>query len=113
MEEHRKHPRLPLHWKVTIRQNEAGPILLSGETHEISLEGASILSEHNLLLKGEVLVELLYPPEMAGKPLKPLKIKSKMVYTIYSSDHYCFRTGVNFRQFLSDAKSILEKRLGQ
>jgi len=113
MDDNRKHPRYPLHLKVVLHLPGSDHRSLHGETLDISLDGTAILTEHNVFTSEELLVEVHLPPENTGRQPKVLKIKAKMVYTLYSADHYCFRTGLLFRSYQENALALLEAKLHQ
>ncbi|HEY3432925.1 MAG TPA: PilZ domain-containing protein [Rhodocyclaceae bacterium] len=113
MDDHRKHPRHPLHLKVILHLPGADAKILHGETYDVSLDGAAIHTEHNVFTGEEFLVELLLPPEITGKAPQSLKIHARMVYTLYSSTHYCFRSGLFFRKFQGNSLALLETKLNQ
>ena len=113
MQELREQPRLPIHVKALLHVEGEKPMAFEGKTNDLSLSGASILTDHNFFTSQEVLLELFLPPEAAGKPPNVLKIRGRMVYTIHSSAHYCFRSGIDFKQFLNNAKALLETHIKQ
>jgi len=113
MDDQRKHPRYPLHLKAILHLPGEGAHVLRGQTYDVSLDGAAIHTEHNIFTSEELLVELLLPPETTGKAPQSLKIHAQMVYTLYSSTHYCFRSGLYFRKFQGNARSLLETKLNQ
>ena len=114
MKQQRQVQRFPFHWEVAIVfDDREGKKTFHGTTHDISVMGCAILTEHNVFTSEELLVEVHLPPENTGRQPKVLKIKAKMVYTLYSADHYCFRTGLLFRSYQENALALLEAKLHQ
>ena len=55
-------PRYVAHWKIAIVSDHFGEKeIYHGRTYEVSMTGASILSEHNVFLEGYVTILLALP----------------------------------------------------
>lgn len=112
MEDQRQHRRFPMRWQVAIifDEIEKRPTY-HGVTHEISLSGMSLLTDHNIFTEDAVTVLLAVPPLYAGLHKKIIEIYAHMIYTVHSSDHGRFRIGLKFDRFKGDGREWLEMNL--
>lgn len=111
-EDQRKHRRYPMRWQVAIVFNETEERpTYHGVTHEISLAGMSLLTDHNIFTEEPVTVLLAVPPLYAGLHKKVIEIQARMIYTVHSSEHGRFRIGLKFDRFKGDGRQWLEMNL--
>lgn len=101
-----------MHWKVAIVYDETdGRPAFHGVTHEISLAGLSLLTDHNLFAEEAITLLLVIPPKHLGQRNKIVEIRARMTYTVHSSGHDQFRIGLRFEHFKGKGGAILEKTL--
>ncbi len=113
MPEHRKHPRYRVHWRVAIvHENRGRSEIFHGRTHDLSLNGASLYSDHNIFVEGEVTALLAMPALKSGEPEKIIEIHSRMAYTILAANHHQFRIGLHFLRFKDEGRKLLAENLG-
>jgi len=112
IDDQRQHRRFPMHWQVAIvfDETEERPTY-HGVTHEISLAGMSLLTDHNIFTEESVTVLLAVPPLFAGQRKKVVEIRAHMIYTVHSSDHGRFRIGLKFDRFKGDGRELLAHNL--
>lgn len=110
--EHRQHPRYPMHWDVVVvfDENDSRP-KFHGRTHEISVEGTSILTDHNIYATELVTVLVAIPPLHTGQRKTIIEARARMRYTVHSSDHGRFRIGIHFESFKGDGRRLLQSSL--
>jgi hypothetical protein len=105
-------PRYVAHWRIAIVYEADGKNeIFHGRTYEVSLSGASILSDHNILVHSSVTVLLELPWYKGKQKKKIIEIKSRMVYTIFSSENGQFRTGLQFLSFKKGEEHYIETAL--
>ncbi len=112
--EKRGEPRHPFHWPVTIvfaHNPAASPC--QGATHDISMEGCAVLTEHNFAPGTHVAIQLSLPPNAAGAARTTVEIGGHIVYTVFSAGHGQFRSGISFLNFREDGKNILLRAIKQ
>jgi len=103
-----------MHWKVAIVFNESDERpSFHGETAEISVEGASILTDHNIFTHNPVTLLLAIPPMHPGQRQKVIEIDARIMYTVHSSQHGRFRIGIHFHAFKDEGKAFLDRNLKQ
>lgn len=108
--EHRRHKRYLVKWRIAIvYEGGTGKKTFHGRVNEISLGGLSIHCDHNVFYDGKVILLLALPPLYAGGREKILEITCRMNYTILSKK--LFRIGLEFVEFRSGDKKLLEERL--
>lgn len=113
--EHRKAKRHPFRWPVAIVfDSTESQDTYHGTTHELSLAGCSILTEHNVFSEHQVSILLSIPTESPGGRRRVVEIKARMVYTVLSSGHQKFRCGIQFVNFKGNGRvtlaRVIEKR---
>lgn len=114
LKEHRQHPRFHVRWQVAIVFEQRGENhTFHGRTHDLSLAGASVYSEHNIFVEEPVRVLLAVPSFATNKPPRIIEITARMIYTVLSSDHQQFRTGLHFLRFKDDGRHVLEEGLSK
>ncbi len=113
MKDQRRHPRYRLRWQAAllIGQQTGGGQLIEGRLHDLSVGGASVLTELHLRSVERLTLVLLPPPLVRGQEQKTITVHSKLVYSVYSNDHMCFRAGLQFVRFDADGRYLLEERL--
>ncbi|MBC3875896.1 PilZ domain-containing protein [Undibacterium flavidum] len=108
--EHRRHKRYLVKWRIAIvYEGGNGKKTFHGRVNEISMGGLSIHCDHNVFHDGKVILLLALPPLFAGGREKILEITCRMNYTILSKT--LFRIGLEFVEFRSGDKKLLEERL--
>jgi hypothetical protein len=106
----RTHTRYLVRWRVAVvYEGGEGKRTFHGRVNDISLGGLSIHCDYNIFHEGKVIVLLALPPLNAGAKEKILEINSRMNYTILSQK--MFRIGLEFLDFRSGDKRLLEERL--
>lgn len=112
--EHRKHPRYRVRWRVAIVFDNRGEnTTFHGRTHDLSISGASVYSDHNIFVEEPVKVLLAIPSYSSNQSDRIIEISCRMIYTVLSSSHHQFRTGLHFLHFKDDGKKILETNLAK
>lgn len=110
MKDLRRHPRYRLRWPATL---VVGGAAVSGKLLDISIAGASVLSDMHLRHVEHLTLQLLPPPIHTGQSQKIITVQSKLVYLVHSSEHMCFRAGFQFVRFEESGRQLLEERLLQ
>ncbi|MCK9389479.1 MAG: PilZ domain-containing protein [Sulfuritalea sp.] len=112
--EHRSHQRYPMHWDVVVAFDEgvARPAF-KGRTNDISIAGASILTDTNIYATNLVTLLLAIPPMNSGQGKTIVEIRGRMRYTVHSSEHCRFRIGFHFESFKGDGRAVLETSLAR
>ena len=106
----RMHKRYLVKWRMAIvYEGGSGKKTFHGRVNEISLSGLSIHCDYNIFYEGKVILLLILPPLNAGARPKTLEIGCRMNYTILSQQ--LFRIGLEFLDFHSGDKKLLEDRL--
>ncbi len=112
MEEQRSAKRYPLRLRVAIFLDDVeGRPTLRGETLDVSIDGASVLSDANVFTGGSVTVMMALPPAKAGEAPTIVEARGRMVYTIHSAAHARFRIGLQFLEFKGQSKRLLKASL--
>ena len=110
--EKRRSPRYRAHWRVAIVcENDTTREIFHGRSHDISLTGISVYSDHNIFVESPVTILLAIPPLEKGQPKKIIEIRSKMLYTILASNNRGFRIGLKFVRFKGDGKKMLSENI--
>ncbi|WP_200914989.1 PilZ domain-containing protein [Jeongeupia sp. HS-3] len=110
----RGEPRYLLNWHVSLVYQEAGKRqTFRGRIFDLSYSGFSLLSDHNLPVSDQVTVLISVPPLVAGKRARILEAKSRVLYTVLSSEFSQFRIGVRFLAFKADGRRFLEHNLAE
>lgn len=109
--EHRQEKRYPFRWPVAVVfDSHEDRKTFHGTTHELSLSGCSLLTEHNIFSENAVSILLSAPAEHPGGSRRVVEVKARMVYTVLSSGHRKFRCGIHFVSFKQkDGRSILKR----
>ena len=108
----RAHPRYPMRWPVALVFDETDTrSTLQGAVHDISAEGASILTDINIFSVAPVTVLIAIPPLHAGQRKTIVEVRGRMRYTVHSSAHGRFRIGIHFETFVADGRAVLQRSL--
>jgi hypothetical protein len=108
----RKYPRYPMHWKIAIVFDEVEQLpTYHGVTNEISQEGLSLLTDHNLFTEDLVTLLLAIPPKNSAQRSKIVEVRARMIYTVHSAGHDQFRIGMHFERFKGNGRKLLETNL--
>lgn len=118
VDERREHERYPARWHVVVyclcRNSKADRrTAFPAVSHDVSLEGMSIQSKHNVCAGREVLLHLRIPPIAAGLDVHTLSITGRTTYTVFDSGTDTFRTGVAILHLEAEERRILAKSLSQ
>lgn len=112
MDELRKYTRYHMRWGIALILDETGTSALhEGKTHDLSMGGAAMHTEHNLLSPQSVTALLAPPPLYRGEKQTIIEIRCRPVYCVFSSVGQCFRIGLQFIRFTGNGRSVLEDRL--
>lgn len=110
--EHRQDKRYPFHWPVAIvfsaTENQD---TYHGVTHDLSLHGCSILTEHNVFSEHPVSILLSIPVENPGGRRRIVEVKARMIYTVLSAGHRQFRCGIQFLNFKGKGRATLKRNI--
>lgn len=110
--ENRKEKRYPLHWPVAIVFSATeDQDTYHGVTHDISMHGCAILTEHNVFSEHPVAVLLNLPAENSSGRRKVVEVRARMVYTVLSSGHQKFRCGMHFLEFKGSGRATLKRAI--
>ena len=110
----RKHYRHPVHWRVAIvNKNSVNKDIYHGRTHNVSISGVSILTDHNIFFTTEVVILLAIPPMHQGQKETILEIQCSPTHTVLDADYGQFRLGMKFTHFKEGGKRILSDVLSK
>jgi len=110
--ENRQPRRRIVHWRIAIVFDEAEKRpSIHAHTHDLSLSGASVHTDHNVATNTLVTVLLSPPVAYEGERQKVIEIRAELVYSVYSGSNFCFRIGLNFIKFKNNGLQILEGML--
>ena len=108
----RKYPRYRVHCRVAIVRESGGQSeLFYWRTHDLSLDGASIYSDNNILIKEPVNALLAIPPHRVNQGETIIEVHCQMLYTVLLSNHHQFRIGLHFLKFKENGRGLLEAHL--
>lgn len=91
-----------------MRGNGEQKELFHGRTHDLSIGGASVYSDNNILVKQPVDVMLALPRLSSKQSEKIIEIHCQMLYTVLIYNHHQFRIGLHFLRFMENGRSLLE-----
>ncbi len=116
-DERREDRRVPLKMDVSVifpqhKQTRARPTYY-GVSSDISMQGMSIVVEHNIYTNEDVTILIGLTPEHAGGPRKIIEVVAHLIYTVYSPQHYAFRIGAKFKEFKRNGKALLATNIEQ
>lgn len=112
LEDNRKAKRYPMHWKVAIVYDHTDEHpTYHGVTHDISIGGLSLLTDHNIHTEESITLLLAIPPRQRGERTKIVEIRARMAYTVLSAGHDQFRIGMNFESFKGQGHKLLDNTL--
>jgi len=108
----RQAQRFPFHWEVAIVfDSKEGKRTFHGTTHDISIRGCAILTEHNVFSEYPISVLVAIPAANPSGGKRIVETKGRMIYTVLSSGHRKFRSGIQFLEFTGNNKQLLQKAL--
>lgn len=114
MRDQRQHRRYPVRWPVAIIFNHSqGEEIFHGHTHDLSISGASILTEHNVFTVDPVTLLISIPPLHPALKRTLIEAKARMMYNVLSPKHQCFRIGLSFKSFKNDGSYMLAQSFEQ
>lgn len=106
----RREKRYPFHWPVAIVFDATDDRdTYHGVTHELSLTGCSVLTEHNVFSEHPISLLVSLPVEHPGARRRVVEIRCRMVYTVLSSGHQMFRCGIQFVNFKGNGRTLLRR----
>lgn len=112
MKEHRQYTRYHMRWGIALILDDAGAgAPFEGRTHDLSMGGAAMHTEHNLFSAHPVTALLAPPPLYRGEKQTIIEIRCRPVYCVFSSVGQCFRIGLQFIKFAGNGRHVLEERL--
>lgn len=110
VETRRQQERRYISWRVALVCGEgAAAKIFYGKACDITLEGMSFRSEHNISFPGEALLLLEIPavsPQFIGSFIE---IRSQQVYAVLSGG--VFQIGLKFNTFIGNGRSLLTAQL--
>lgn len=110
--EHRQEKRHYFHWPVAIVfDSTENQDTYHGMTHDLSLHGCSILTEHNVFSEHPVSILLAIPLDHPGGRRRVVEAKASMVYTVLSSGHRQFRCGIHFLGYKGNGRTTLRQAI--
>jgi len=110
--DNRQEKRYPFHWPVAIVfDSTESQDTYHGITHDMSLHGCSILTEHNVFSAHAVSILLSLPSEHPGASRRVVEVKARMAYTVLSSGHRKFRCGIQFLNFKGTGRAVLKREI--
>ena len=108
--DHRRERRHPFHWPVAIVfDSTEDQDTYHGVTHDLSMSGCAILTEHNVFSEHSVSILLALPTEIPGGSRRIVEVKARMVYTVLSAGHRMFRCGIQFLNFKGKGRAVLKR----
>jgi hypothetical protein len=108
----RESSRYYAHWRIAIVFDEAEKMpAIHGHTHDLSISGASVHTDHHVASNMPVTVLLSPPLAYEGERQKVIEIRAELVYSVYSGSNFCFRIGLHFIKFKNDDLQILKGML--
>ena len=111
-EEHRQEKRFPFHWPVAIVFDATETQeTYHGVTHDASLHGCAILTEHNVFSTHNVSILISLPPLHPGGSRRVVEVTARMAYTVLASGYQKFRCGVEFLNFKGKGRAVLKREI--
>lgn len=112
MEDNRKHPRCPIHWRSAILvEGTGGAETIQCKTNDISANGVSVICHRNLATGYVLTVYLLIDPGSATHPQVIFEAQGKVMNNVLSGQQGGFRLGIQFTKFARDSKQLLLNHL--
>lgn len=96
---------------VLIREENGQRKTIQGKTHDISLDGASFISQYNIVSAAPITICLLLDPGDAKRPPAVFEAQGKIVNSVLSPQQGGFRLGIHFTKVAADSNQILRKFL--
>lgn len=108
----RNEARYLVNWRVAIvYQDSESHLSFRGRAFDIGMGGFSLHSDYSLPVSDRVTVLISVPPPAPGLRPRIIEVKSRVVYTVLSSEFDGFRTGVYFSEFKGDGEAALKNNL--
>ncbi|GAB7127323.1 hypothetical protein JCM19000A_18300 [Silvimonas sp. JCM 19000] len=108
----RNEARYLVNWRVAIvYQDKDSHLSFRGRAFDIGMGGFSLHSDYSLPVSDRVTVLISVPAAAAGMRARIVEVKSRVVYTVLSSEFDGFRTGVYFTEFKGDGEALLKHTL--
>lgn len=108
--EHRRETRYMVSWRAAVSVD--GQNFHYGRLRDISLKGAAILDDLNVKPGTCVMLKIHIPGLDISCGAKVVIARSIATYTVYDTEHQCFRMGVSFDVFeQASDRAYLEGRL--
>ena len=108
----RNEARYLVNWRVAIvYQDSDSHLSFRGRAFDIGMGGFSLHSDYSLPISDRVTVLISMPPPATGLRARIVEVKSRVVYTVLSSEFDGFRTGVYFSEFKGDGEAALKANL--
>lgn len=112
MRDERKALRYFLRWRAAmIFEGNSGDVTIEGKTYDVSISGASILTQQPVPGHGRITLVLALPQLVSIQPHRIMTVQARLIYSMLTGEHMCFRTGVQFLNFQAQDRHFLEKRL--
>lgn len=112
MTDKRNHPRYLLGWRAALVLDEhAASAAIEGKTHDLSIGGATVLTQQPVRGSGDATLLLAPPPLQCGRSEPIIVVQARLVYSVHSDAHMCFRAGLEFIRFEESGQRLLEERL--
>jgi len=110
----RQQVRYAVRWKATIIWTEENrQYRVDGRTADLSLHGAAVHCEYNLILPQSCTMLLSMPALSRESQPEMVEIKCQYVYTVCQATARLFRIGLTFLSIDGDRHKALQQRLGQ
>lgn len=110
MEDNRRHPRVPVHWRSAIVAEINGKSeTTQGTANDISADGVSVICHRNISPNHVVTVYLLIHTGNEDKPDLVFEAQGKIMNNVLSGKQGGFRLGIQFTKFAGESKKMLEK----
>ena len=107
--------RYPANWHLRFvcncRKHAAGPKIYPATAKQLSINGTSIQSSHNVCPNTSITLQLNVPPTADGEPARIIEIIGRTLYTILESNH--FFTEIEFLKFDKASRKMLLQALNQ
>lgn len=116
-DERRLERRAPLKMDVSVvyhqHKNAVTRPTYRGVTSDVSMHGVSIVVDHNIFTSDDVTLLIGLLPQHPGGSRKIIEVIARMVYTVYSPQHYAFRVGARFKEFKRNGRALLAANIEQ
>ncbi|MFA7268547.1 MAG: PilZ domain-containing protein [Sterolibacterium sp.] len=96
---------------VLVTEEKGRRTTIKGRTHDVSIDGASFISEYNIVSANPVTICLLIDPGDAKHPPAVFEAQGKIVNSVLSSQQGGFRLGIHFIKVAAECNQMLRKFL--